>query len=199
MSLINDALRRASQTEKDRPRQASTPTGMEPTPPVRNSRLSVVLIAVVLVALVLAGWFFWRWWNARNAANDAAMTAVAPPVMARVLPPAAVPKPAPVAPVEPATPAPAPAVVAHETPVVAPPPATPARLPDVASYSPTPWPVDLKLRGIFLSKTNSQALINGNLYSVGDDIQGVTVKKIEKDRVTVEYDKRSRVLIMGGP
>jgi hypothetical protein len=192
MSLINDALRRASQTEKNRPRRAATSTGMEPTPVVQSSRLSMILAVAVVVALLLAGWFFWQWWNARIHSGGAVVVDnIAPPVTPRVIPP-------PVAPIAPAQPAPAPVVVVPATPVVAPPVVTPAQLPNVANFNPSPWPVDLKLGGIFYSKTNPQALINGNIYGTGDDIQGVVLKKIERDKVTVEWNGRSRVLIMGG-
>jgi hypothetical protein len=205
MSLINDALRRASQTEKDRPRPTSTATGMEPAPVARSSRLTVILAATVLVALLLAGWFFWQWWHVRNSADNTVATAnIAPPVAPRVIPPPAVAKPipvapsAPIAPVKPA-PAPAPVAVVPATPAVAAPPvAAPAGLPNMANFSPTPWPVDLKLGGIFYNKTNAQALINGNIYKIGDEIHGVVIKKIDPDIVTVEWEQRTRTLSMGG-
>ena len=172
MSLINDALRRASQTEKNRPPRTATGPGMEPTPESRSSRLNLILAAVALVVLLLAGWFFWQWWHARNSADDTIVaTAVAPAVTPRVVPPPA-PKPAPVAaPVAPAKPAPAPVAVVPPTPVVAQPVTAPSALPNVANFTPTPWPVDLKLGGIFYSKTNARVLINGNIYVTGVDIQ----------------------------
>jgi len=198
MSLINDALRRASQTEKERPRRTATAIGMEPTPVARSSRpvilASVGLVVLLLTALTLAGWFFWQWWHARNNIGDAVVTAtVAPPVAPRIVPPPPAPKPVPVA-----AAAPAPVAVVPATPVVVPPVTAPPALPNIASYSPTPWPVDLKLGGIFFNKANPEALINGNICKVGDDIQGVAVKKIEQDKVTVEWNGRTRVLFMGG-
>jgi len=200
MSLINDALRRASQSEKDRPRRAAPPTGMEPTPKARSSRLPVILGAVVLVALLLAGWFFRQWWMARNTAGGAVTAAnIAPPVTAQAIPPPVVaPKPAPVAPAPSANPAPAPVVVVPATPVVAPPVVAPSGLPSVTNYNPSPWPVELKLGGIFFSKTKPRVLINGNIYGPGDEIQGVVLKKIEPDKVTLEWNGHSRVLIMEG-
>ncbi len=218
MSLINDALRRASQSERNRPRRASTAMGMEPAPAARGSRLSVLLAAAVLVALLLAGWFFWQLWNARNNTGSTVLAAnIAPPVTPHVIPPPAVaPKSAPVAPAAPANPAPAPVVVS-EPPVAAPPVAAPpvaappvVALP-VAAPTPPPveplsvardnqivWPVQMTLSAIFFSKTNPRVLINGNLYGVGDEIQGIVLKKIEKDEVTVEWNGHSKVLMLGG-
>jgi hypothetical protein len=195
MSLINDALRRASQTEKDRPRQAPTPMGMEPVPVPRGSRLNLVLGAVVLIALLLAGWFFWQWWMARSNVGKTVVTAAA------AQPPAAAPPiPQPVvAPLKPAPPPIAPAAPVVVPPVVSPPVAapTPAPPPPVAKPAPVAWPVDLSVSAIFFSQTNPRAMINGNLYEVGDAIQGIVVKKIEKDKVTVEWEGQSKILMIG--
>jgi hypothetical protein len=198
MSLINDALRRASQSEKDRPRRVPAPTGMEPTPKPRGSRLSLLLGVVVLVALLLAGWFFWQWWIARNISGTGAMApTIPPPARASAIPPPVeAPKPAHVAPIEPTNPVPAPVVVAPAALAAAPPVVVPSGLPSVPSYSPSPWPVELKLGGIFFSKTKPRVLINGNIYGPGDDIQGVVLKKIEPDKVTLEWNGHSRILVM---
>jgi len=190
MSLINDALRRASQSEKDRPRRVSTPMGMELAPVARSSRLSVVLIAIVLGALLLAGWFFWQWWNARNNSSGVVTTAnIAPPVTPKVVaPPVILPKPAPVAPA-----APAPVVLAV-------PPAfeAPVAPPSAVNETQNTWPVDLKLSAIFFSKTKPRVLIGGALYGTGDKIEGVVLEKIEKDRVTLEWNGHTKVLMMEG-
>ncbi len=238
MSLINDALRRASQTERNHPRRASTPMGMEPAPAARSSPLSVLLAAAGLVALLLAGWCFWQLRNARNHPGSTVVAAnIAPPVTPHVIPPpVAAPKPlgvpplggssrvipspvvtpkpapiAPAAPAAPANPAPVPVVVSAppvvippvaSPPVVAPPvapPATPpAEPPTAARDTQIAWPVEMKLSAIFFSKTNPRVLINGNLYGTGDEIQGVVLKKIEKNEVTVEWNGHSKVLMMEG-
>ena len=213
MSLINDALRRASQSERNRPRRASTAMGMEPAPAARSSLLSVLLAAAGLVSLLLAGWLFWQLRNARNDPGSAVMAAnIAPPVSPRVIPPPVMaPKPAPVTPAAPANPAPAPVVVSAPPaaaptvvapPVVVPPVASPttppAGPPSAASGNPIAWPVEMKLTAIFFSKTNPRVLINGNLYGTGDEIQGVVLDKIEKDQVTVEWNGHRKVLMLGG-
>jgi hypothetical protein len=217
MSLINDALRRASQSEKNRPRRDPTPTGMEPAPAARSSSLSVLLAAAGLVALLLAGWFFWQGWIARNNPGSTVVAAnIAPPVTSHAVPPLAVaPTSVPVAPAAPTNPAPAPIVASAPlvvippvaappvvAPPVAPPTAPPAEppvaSPSVARDNPIAWPVDLKLSAIFFSKTNPRVLINGNLHGAGDEIHGVVLKKIEKDKVTAEWNGHSKVLMLYG-
>jgi hypothetical protein len=207
MSLINDALRRASQTEKDRPRTAPTPMAMEPVPVAQGSRLTAVLGVVVLIALLLAGWFFWQWWVVRNKpVNTVGAANVAAPVTQHIVaPPQAQPPPkSPVAaPAVPVKPAPAPVVVAAPVavpapPVAAPPVPAPAAPPIVVPDNSGPWPVDLTLTAVFYSKTNPKALINGDLYAVGDEIQGVVVRKIEREQVTVEWNRHSKILMLGG-
>jgi len=205
MSLINDALRRASQTEKDRARQASAPIGMEAVPAARSSRLTIVLAATVVIALLLAGLFFWQWWKMRNIRPaETRETNIFPPVTLQVAaPPVVVPKPAPVAPPAPVKPAPAPVVVAPPpvvaapvAPPIAPPVAAPVAPPVTAPAIPAVWPVELKLNAIFFSRTNPRALISGTIYGVGDDIQGVVVKKIGIDKVTLEWSGHTKELFL---
>jgi hypothetical protein len=208
MSLINDALRRASQSDKDRPLRASSPLGMQPTPAARNSRLTLILTGAVLVALLMACWFFWQWWIVRNNFGGAVEVVKVAPVVTRqviptpqVIPPAqVVPKIAPVVvPVAPVNPAPAPVVI-PATPVVAAPVAVPAVAPPptAANDSQTVWPVELKLSAIFFSKNNPKVLINGDIHKTGDQIQGVVLKSIEQNQVTVEWNGQSKILMIGG-
>jgi hypothetical protein len=42
-------------------------------------------------------------------------------------------------------------------------------------------------------------IINGNLYRAGDNIQGVVLKNIEKNKVTMEWNGHSKTLMMDGP
>jgi hypothetical protein len=178
MSLINDALKRASKTDRSRQRPTETHAPMQPAAERRGGSLPLVMGAVVVVALALAGWFFWQWWNASHP-QVVTVTAVAPK-----------PPPMPVrqeaAPVPVATPAPAKVVAPAPEPVPAP-PAKPA----VAA-----WPVDLKLRGIFFSKTNPRAIINGKTVVVGDEIEGIRVTAIDHDQVTVEWNGQVKTLVI---
>jgi hypothetical protein len=195
MSLINDALKRASQADRVRsPVMAATMTELEPVSVSRNSSLSMVLAVVAMLVLGLAGWFFWQWWNSRafhpihlNLMHSAPAVAYkATPVRA----PAA-PVPAPTAPTPVVTQAaPAPTVV-DDTPA----PAVPTQ-PVYTGFK--PWPADLKLTGIFFNRVNPRVVINGNFYVTGDTIQGIVVKAIEKNKVILEWNGRTKELMMDG-
>jgi hypothetical protein len=211
MSLINDALRRASQSEKNRPHRPSTPMGMEPVPAARSWRLSAFLAAAGLVALLLACWFFWQWWTVRNDLGSTHVASnFAPPVAPHVVVPPVVSAPAPVTPVAPvapaslvapaapANPAPAPVVVVPVVSAVAQSVAPPVATPKAVIDNPIVWPVNLRLSAIFFSRTNPRVLINGNIYGIGDDIQGVILKSIANNKVTLEWNGHTKELMMEG-
>jgi len=197
MSLINDALKRASQSDRNRPRPTETHAAMEPVSYRRGKAMPVALVAGVVVALGLAGWFFWQWWH---ASHPPAPAKVAPAV---VVAPKPAPKPvvvvAPVAPVVHET-VPAPAVTSPPpVVVVAPPPAAvavPAPAPPPAKPVAEKWPAELKVKGIFYNAANPRALINGNTVGVGEQIEGISITKIEQDRVTIEWHGQVKELMM---
>jgi hypothetical protein len=180
MSLINDALKRASQSDRNRPSQAALPRPMQPVDTARASRFLWVLPVIVAVALVLAGWFFWKWWEASHpaVAADPAPVPVANAVVAATPPPA--------------TPVPPP-----PAPVAAPPAKAPEPIPTAPIAEPA-WPMELTLKGIFYNKTSPRALINGKTVGPGESIGGVLVARIETDRVVVEWNGRSKELLLEG-
>jgi len=196
MSLINDALRRASQNEKNRQQPlAPTATGMEAVPKAQGSPVNMILGIAVVVAFLLAGWFFRQWWVARKAVLSAPIAAtVAPPALAAEPPPAPVVavKPAPV--VEPAPVKAAPVPTFIPAPTLPPPPAAAP----VVVETPFAWPTDLKISAIFYSLHNPRVLINGGIYGVGEEIEGVTVKEIHKNRVTLAANGQTKDLMMSG-
>jgi hypothetical protein len=171
---------------------------MEPVAVARGSRLSLLLISVVLLSLLLACWFFWQWWMVRHDLGVVHVSNAAPPPAPVVR---AAPAPAPVAAPGPVVvPKPAPAPVAIPTvPAMTTRPVAPPEVPAVSNYAPTPWPLDLHLSAIFYNKTSPHAFVNGAMYNVGDDVgAGVVVKKIEKDKVTFEWNGRTRVVNLEG-
>jgi hypothetical protein len=96
MSLINDALKRASQSDKNRPAQAPLPLGMQPvtTPPRGGDTPTWLMAAIVLAAagLTLAGWLIL---TSRTPVRPSVATVPAPPVRQPVAkPPQPVPPPA---------------------------------------------------------------------------------------------------------
>ena len=201
MSLINDALRRASQAERNRSRAAPAPLAIEPAPAAANgSKLSMLLVATVLLSLLLACWFFWQWWMVRHNWRTASTVNNSRPIVASapVAPPpafAATPRPSP-APVAVA----APAAARTASPVA---PARPAPPPVAAAAAvpagPPPWPVDLKLSAIFFSKTNPRALINGQIYGTGDNVHGVVIREIDRIQVVVQWNDHTRELMLSQP
>jgi hypothetical protein len=193
MSLINDALKRASQSDRNRPPPVGAHAAMQPVVHRRSLTLLLVVGVCIVLALALAGLFFWQWWNAGH-----------PPVPAKVEPGVVVaPKPAP-PPVGEATQKTAGTQVARETPpapVADAPIAVPVPKPEPAPSPPAKpveekWPAELKVMGIFFSKTNPRALINGKTIEVGDLIDGIRITKIESDRVTVEWKGHEKELLM---
>ena len=178
MSLINDALKRASQSDRSRARQAAPEASMEPAAGGRGWSLSLALGAAVVVTLALAGWFFRQWWKAGRQSDPVKVEAVG----------AVAPKPAP---------GPIRAVAA--APAIPPPPPTPAPAPGPpAEAVEAPWPAQLKLMAIFFSKTNPRALINGKTVAQGEEVGGIRVTRIEADRVRVEWKGRVKEMIMEG-
>ncbi|HEX3717879.1 MAG TPA: hypothetical protein VH595_07910 [Verrucomicrobiae bacterium] len=178
MSMINDALKRASQSDKNRPAQAALPQPMQPVSRERETRFSWILAAIVVAVLGigLAGWVFWKWWEGNQPAVVAAP--VQPMQTAVAAPPPPPPLPTP----------PAPAIVVA--------PAAPAPVPMAAPVKPS-WPIALTVKAIFYNKTSPHALVNGRTVEAGDTIQGVLISRIEADRVLVSWNGESKELLLG--
>ena len=81
MSLINDALKRANQSQNQpaRPRPPLSP--MKPVESIRRPAFwpSYLVPVLLVVVLGMAGWFLHAWWQSRQSQS--------PPVVATVLPP----------------------------------------------------------------------------------------------------------------
>lgn len=135
--------------------------------------------------------------------NPPASVVKAPVNSAPTNPPAAAPviarpTPAPVAVV--ATPAPQPApktvpapVVAEVKPAVAP---TPAAAPAPVQAKAAPVFPDLRLKAIVYSPTRPIAVINNASLSLGDEISGARLIKIEPRKVTLKWNNQTRELLL---
>jgi hypothetical protein len=189
MSLINDALKRASESDRNRPPQAALPRLMQPVaaiprqPPAKRRPRQVfwlvAAIALEVFGLVLAGWYCWKWWD---AAHPIVATAPAAPRQLTAAAPPPAPNPASVVPGNP------------------PPSATAAAAPAPPVSDPDGWPVNLSVRAIFYDKTSPRALVNGRMVGPGDKVDGVLVTGIQIDRVLVEWNGKSKEITMrGGP
>jgi hypothetical protein len=169
MSQVNDALKRAGNSGKNRPPPPETQGRLKSVSSSGPSPLA--LLAGVILALALAGWFFWHWWKAKQSSasgNRAPVSVVAPAPP----PPPGVEDPV------------------SRTSASAPGSPSPGRTVEEA------WPADLKLMGIIFSKTRPMALINGETVGVGEFIGGIRIAKIEPDRVSVEWHGQAKDLVL---
>jgi hypothetical protein len=189
MSLINDALKRAT----NRRRTVIQPgNGTAPIAPFLDGRLSrqagVLPIIIVLLVIVAAGYGGWVWWQKKNA-PPATTTA------SKTKPPA------------PATNNPiarakatlekvqdqnqegertAEAMKATNPPAAATTPTTTA----VVNAQPS-TPGDLRLQAVFFRLKKPSAVINGKTVFEGDEVEGARVLKIERKLVQVQQQDGS--------
>jgi hypothetical protein len=209
MSLINDALKRASQPP---PTAAPVPAKMpdpalQPVEHKPSSFLGPLVFCFGFLTLLLAtgGWYFLRNSNLLSQENVSN-------VRARVVPEAhqaeAVPQPEPVATEPFQAPADKPtALVSAQQPAKSlelPPasaapalaaenqPTTPA---STSVPAPPPAPV-YKLQGIFYKPTRPMAMINGRNVLPGDKLGEAKVVTIQRDSVTLFVDGQTKVLTL---
>ena len=154
MSLINDALKRASQAQKQAPPSPRVAAPLQPVDSLRPRPASAILVPFVLVILLsVAGWFLWSWWQSRLNTTPNSVTVNPPPpprppsvVAQQNIPPAPPPNPNvgnqnpaailtnhPVTRVIPTPPQTNPVAVAVSLP-----------MPDPSTNLPTPPPVEIK-------------------------------------------------------
>jgi hypothetical protein len=183
MSLINDALKRARESQRN-----DAPSGVSPMRPMETNEtehdsnlvLPVVITFLVVAALTLIGLALVGHAGKKIPAEK---LVVAPAVGSKPEIAAIVPLvtnvPAPASP--PANP-PAP-LVATIRPVVASPPA----------------PKPLRLQGIAYDAAQPSAIIGGKVVYVGSLVEGMRVTAILPDSVTLAGDGRTKTLIVGEP
>ncbi len=204
MSLINDALKRATQT----PPPAVPPAGADPSlRPVeyhRPSTLPLVLVPLLLLAIFsLAAWLFYEGWKQSRRAKSANADL---PVAARHFPANSTEpsqsakqtkaeKPPRTEPLLPGGPRPSQMATAP-APTETAPPATNPPAPVAPAPPPKPTFPVLKLQGIFYRPSNPSAVINSKTVYRGDKIERAKVVNIEADSVTVEWEGQTKVLTL---
>lgn len=206
MSLINDALKRATRTQT-----TTIPIDPEPVTPMqpveyRRRGLPWYFFPALLVILATACWFIVKGVQARRQSADPA----ASPILVKAREPKAeTPEPsttsAPVmeAPLTipsgvPSTPAttPAPSRTTQTEAGSATTPASttaPQTVPEPPAEPPKPA---YKLQGIFFRQANPTAMINGKTVWVGSRVDGATVKDITRDNLTIEVNGQTTVLTL---
>lgn len=158
MSHINDALKRAKQSQQQQKQNPPPVPALLPLEPPARGDLSwlfpIVIVALVLIAcLFIALAFVIRKPAVESRVAISSEQSAPAPAPQKRTPVAASP-----------TPAPAPSAVPVETP------------------APPPAPV-LKLQGIFYNTVPPQAIVNGQTVYVGDLINGFRVKLISRNNV----------------
>jgi len=209
MSLINEALKRASQSQR---LQGSSPAPGTPLKPAEtrtrspNSALSLAPIVILALAGV-AGWFFWKYWQA-NHPSAAPIAASQPPATGPAVAgtPAGPPAPSPAKPVAAhaagSNPTAPPAAVTTKPPVprttTAPPSANPPAAVHPSPPEAPPAKVEfppLRLQIIYFRMSKPEVMLNGQLLTIGDSLDnGVKVVAIDRQSVTLELNGQRKVL-----
>jgi len=171
MSLINDALKKASQTPTPTtPATTKEPLHVATHTPSPRWPLFVIppLVAVVFATgtfMVMRGWQSQRTVSAKEVvvekAEDNSSAASTPSVSAPV----------------------------------APTPATPAPATNTAAVAPSAFPT-LKLQGVIWNPRRPSAVINGKSLFVGEKVERAVVTAIEQDAVKVSFNGEERVLTL---
>ena len=175
MSLINDALKRARDAQRNDP-----PTGARSLPPVESPArggIGWILMAAVVLVLAAVGVFLGPSLLKHKAppavTTETPVTAAPPLVKAPPAPTQVVPVPLPVPKTN------APPVPASNT---NPPPAA-------VAAKPWQWP---KVQGIIFSATRPLAIVHGQTLNAGDRVGDVQVKQILKDSVIFQQPDGSQ-------
>lgn len=174
MSLINDALKRARQSQPQHP-QAPAPAPPVTLPPVETAPPAGpgAFVLVLIMLLILAAFSFIALAVIPRKQTAQKIPAAAPGKFAQVIAPA---------PVSSNPPAAVPATTQTVAAVAPPPPAAPA----------------LRLQGILINSDRPQAIVNGQSVFVGDTVNGFLVKGISRNHVSfIAPDGSEKTLTLG--
>jgi hypothetical protein len=169
MSLINDALKRAKESQ----RKNTPPSGVSPMRPMRpievkrEKRDLSWILSVVIILLILTAVFF----IALTLAKHTVKNIVAEPEISTTQQVEAVAAPAPNPPAPPA--------------VIGP-----------AAIS-TDVPVQTRVQGIFNDPAHPWAIVSGKTVYVGDFVDGMLVTAISRNSITLTGKGQTNTLIVG--
>jgi hypothetical protein len=198
MSLINDALKRAKQSQAPQTPPPEAHLHFRPVETEAVIRRGFGLLLPVTLALIALLGLFFVW----ELAHKPGATSPQPELVVRAvsLPPAPAlpvqPPPPIVSEAAPATPATSQAPPAASTPDPAETaPATPPEVTTVADDPPAPpKPAPLRLQGIVFDPARPSAMISGKTLFVGDKVGEFRVGAISQDSATLFKDGQTNVL-----
>jgi cytoskeletal protein RodZ len=198
MSLINDALKRATRNQQTSP-PAPAPEPATPMQPVEYHRrgLPWYFIPAVLAIIAAACWFIVKGVQARRQSKDPAGS----PILVKAREPKAEtptsePASTPVTQAPLTTPAGvSPTPISNGTTSTETTAATAASTPAPEPPAEPPKPA-YRLQAIFFRPANPSAMVNGKSVSIGSQVDGATVKAITRDNLTIEVKGQTTVLTL---
>lgn len=203
MSLINDALKRATQAQPATNPAPAAEQPMEPAPPHRAVGIPNYFTPVLLFVICGAFWFIFKGWDAARQTSVAQLLAPQPVVaQAREviteepeeLPPtSSVELPVPQNRQFALNDRPAPAQQPLQIATAVPPPVDGA-LP--VSAREVPAANRFKLQGIFYRPSSPSAVINSKTVFVGDTVADAKVKSIDQRSVVLDLGTQTQVLTL---
>lgn len=189
MSLINDALKRATKTPAPAPTQEPD---LEPAPPHRAVGIPGYFMPVMLCVLSLACWMFIKGWNGGQMPDLAQVKQMVTPepIVAQAREPEME----------------MPVVEGAELPVPQnrefalndAPSTTAAKASETpsAAAAETESSVTYKLQGIIYRPSNPSAVVNTRTVFIGDSVGNARVRSITERSVTLEVGGETRVLTL---
>lgn len=203
MSLINDALKRATQAQPSATPAREPEKEMEPAPPHRAVGIPGYFTPVLLFVVCGACWFLAKGWDGSRQ-TDLARLITPEPIVAQAreiqedLPPSeSAELPIPANRQFALNDAPTPNEIAQQQPVQV---AETARVKDssvlTVSARELPSATRFKLQGIFYRPSSPSAVINAKTVFVGDIVADAKVKAIDQSSVTLDLGSETKVLTL---
>lgn len=194
MSLINDALKRAKQTQQENP-PATPPLVFRPIEPdqQRNRRSALLYVGLTCVTVAIVGLSgLLVYFISQSKSNTLTVAARVNDAPLAALPVTDTNSPATPAPIQPPTEP----VVTENAPGYIERPDEPNTngMPVVAAIVEAIKPAALKLQGIFFNPQNPSAVVNGRSVYLGDRVNGFRVMGISPVAVTLVSATATNVL-----
>lgn len=188
MSLINDALKQAKESQQRAPLPPTQGPQFRPVEPAQLARHGLGLMVPVGLALLALLALFFVWQMAQNGGLNKSVEARAQSPAAQTPPHASAPL-VPAAPAAPVSPAPAPA-----SPALANGAAEAGTNAAVVADPEPPKPAPLKLQAILYNPAHPSALISGKTLFLGDRIGEFRLVTMDRESATLVGAGQTNVL-----